>query len=233
MSIWQRLREAGAALAAGEGFAALFDRLFAPRAAAPEKSLAFTIAVIALGAKIAKADGQVTRDEVTAFRTVFTLPPGEEAALARVYNLARQDVAGFEAYARQISRLLGAHSPILLDLMEGLFHIALADGHHHPQEEAFLDEVAAIFGLSPAEVQAIKARYVEGEEADPYAVLGLRPGASAAEIRAAWKAAVAAHHPDRMLARGLPPEALNLVEARLKAVNAAWAELNPKGARHG
>ena len=98
MSIWSRISDALAALAQGEGLSAVFERLRTP----PERSVGFTIAVIALSAKMAKADGLVTRDEVTAFREVFQISPEEEANAARVFNLASQDVAGFEDYARRI-----------------------------------------------------------------------------------------------------------------------------------
>ena len=91
MSIWTRISAALSALAKGEELSVVFDHLRA--APTPERSVGFTIAVIALGAKLAKADGQVTRDEVSAFRRVFTLPPGEEKNAARIFNLARQDVA--------------------------------------------------------------------------------------------------------------------------------------------
>src|SRR6056297_1152633 len=101
MSIWTRISEAVSALAKGEGLSAVFDRLRSP----PERSVAFTIAVLALGAKMAKADGLVTRDEVTAFREVFQIAREDEEGAARVFNLARQDVAGYEEYAARIKRM--------------------------------------------------------------------------------------------------------------------------------
>ena len=91
MSLWARISDALSALTSGEGLTAVFERLRTP----PERSVAFTIAVIALSAKMAKADGLVTRDEVTAFREVFHIPPCDEASAARVFNMAREDVAGF------------------------------------------------------------------------------------------------------------------------------------------
>ena len=125
MSLWSRIADALSALTSGEGLGAVFDKLRTP----PERTVAFAIAVIALGAKMAKADGLVTRDEVTAFREVFTLPKGEEANAARVFNLARQDVAGFEDYAARIRSMFGDGQEALTDLVEGRFHIAMADGH--------------------------------------------------------------------------------------------------------
>ncbi len=226
MSIWTRISDALAALAKGEGLSAVFDRLKTP----PEKSIGFTIAVIALGAKMAKADGIVTRDEVMAFREVFTIPPQEEANAARVFNLARQDVAGFDLYAEKIAAMFGPGDPVLVDLMEGLFHIALADGDYHPHEDAFLREVAGIFGIGAPCFRSLVARFVPDAVPDPYDVLGVAHDAPIAEVRAAWRQAVRDNHPDRLVSRGLPEEAIRLAENRMAAINRAWDEINGKKA---
>jgi DnaJ like chaperone protein len=224
MSIWTRISEALSSLTKGEGLAAVFERLRTP----PERSVAFTIAVIALGAKMAKADGRVTRDEVTAFREVFHILPSDERAAARVFNLAREDVAGFEDYAAQIAAMFRSNDKpcgqdsVLCDLMEGLFYIAAADGDYHPEEDAFLERVAEIFGLDDALFERMRARHIPGGPHDPYAVLGVDPDSDLETVRQAWRAEVRATHPDRMLARGIPEEAVKLAEARLSAINAAW-----------
>ena len=172
MSIWTRIAEALSALASGESLAAIFDRLRAP----PERSVAFAIAVIALGAKMAKADGLVTRDEVTAFREVFHIPRAEEANAARVFNLARAGCRpGIEDYARRIATMFRGPDGPLSDLLEGLFHIAVADGAYHPAEDAFLGGVARIFGFDERSFRPIRARFVPDAERDPYDVLGVRP----------------------------------------------------------
>jgi DnaJ like chaperone protein len=222
VSIWTRIAEALAALSAGEGLAAVFDRLRTQ----PERSVGFTIAVIALGAKMAKADGRVTRDEVTAFREVFHIPVEDEASAARVFNLARQDTAGFEDYARRIGAMFEDGEAALCDLIEGLFHIAVADGRYHPAEDDFLHRVARIFGLPERDFRAVRARFVPDAEPDPRDVLGLPPGASLEEARAAWRRLVRETHPDRMIARGVPAEAVRLAEKRLVAINRAWDEIS-------
>lgn len=227
MSIWARIADAISALAAGESLSIVFDRL----RSAPERSVGFTIAVIALGAKMAKADGKVTRDEVTTFRQVFAIPEGEEGNAAKVFNLARQDVAGFDAYARKIHAMFRGEDPkVLLDLMEGLFCIAVADGDYHDKEDAFLAQVATIFGLGDGHFRTLRARFVDDMSADPYAVLGLDENAPLESVRAAWKQAVRDTHPDAMIARGVPAEAVKLAERRLIAINAAWAEISARQA---
>ncbi|WP_284164288.1 molecular chaperone DjiA [Frigidibacter sp. SD6-1] len=224
MSIWTRIADALSALRQGEGLAAVFEKLRTP----PEKTVGFTIAVIALGAKMAKADGQVTRDEVRAFRSVFLIAPEDEANAARVFNLARQDVAGFDHYARRIAGMFGPGDPVLIDLVDGLFHIAVANGEFHEVEEDFLRTVADIFGVGERCFRTMHARHVPGAPRDPFEVLGLEPGAPVEAARAAWRQAVKESHPDVLAARGLPEEAIRLAEDRLRDVNRAWEEINRK-----
>ncbi len=229
MSIWSRIGDALKALRTGESLATVFDRLRAP----PERSVAFTIAVIALGAKMAKADGQVTRNEVTAFRQVFHIPAGEEGNAARVFNLARQDVTGYDAYAQRVARMFGSGDAVLTDLMEGLFHIAVADGNYHPAEDRFLSDVAEIFGLDGAAFRRLRSQFVPDAAPDPHDVLGVARDAPFEEVRRAWRAKVRETHPDRMLARGVPEEAVKLAERRLVAVNRAWEEIAARRAADG
>lgn len=226
MSIWSRIADAIAALASGEGLSAVFEKLRNP----PDRTVGFTIAVIALGAKMAKADGVVTKDEVVAFREVFLIPAAEEANAARVFNLARQDVAGFDIYARRIKAMYGDDTAPLYDLLEGLFHIAMADGVYHPNEDIFLQEVATIFGFDERRFRGIRAQFVAEAERDPYDVLGIEPGTPLQEARAAWRRLVRETHPDRMLARGVPQEAIKLAERRMVAINRAWEEIQSRAA---
>ncbi len=220
MSIWKRIRDAIGALAEGAPLSAVFERLTTP----PERTVAFTIAVIALGAKMAKADGRVTRDEIAAFRRVFHIPAEDEASAARVYNMARTEVAGFEIYASQVTRMFRDRPGVLADLLEGLVFIAAADGEYHPGEAEFLGQVARIFGIGEAEFRVIRARHLPGES-DPWAVLGLAPGTGAEAVRKRYREMVRELHPDLMIARGVPEEARRLAEQRLAAVTNAYGEI--------
>jgi DnaJ like chaperone protein len=206
------------------------SRWTAPRGAAvadPRRSVAFTIAVVALGAKMAKADGTVSRDEVAAFREVFQVPPEEEAHLRLVFDLARRSTAGFASYARQVGRLFAGRRAVLDDLLGGLFYIALADGRLCEAEEAYLREVARHFGIDAAGYARIRTAFV-GTDAggldsanDPHAVLGVAPDASFDEIHAAYRRLIRAYHPDLLVGRGLPAERLALANARVARINAA------------
>ena len=227
MTLWNRITAALSALALGEGLGAVFDRLRTP----PELGVGFAIAVIALGAKMAKADGTVSRSEVAAFREVFVLPRGEERNAARVFNLARQDTMGFEEYARKIAAMFRDDRQVLVDLMEGLFYIAVADGTYHDKEDAFLYRVGEIFEMEDRRFRSLRSRFVPDALPDPHAVLGIAADAPLHEARAAWRRAVLDTHPDRMIARGVPPEALRMAEKRLRAVNDAYAAIS--GVRQG
>lgn len=202
----------------------------------PRQRVAFTIAVIALGAKMAKADGAVTRDEVAAFGEVFQIPPGEEEHVRLVFDLARKSTAGFDSYARQVGRLFAADRAVLEDLLGGLFHIALADGRVCAAEDEYLREVARHFGLAATDYDRIRALHAgsahDGGE-DPHAILGVEPGAPPTAIREAYHRLVRETHPDLVIAQGLPPECIALATARVARINAAYDRLARIGARPG
>jgi DnaJ like chaperone protein len=199
----------------------------------PRRRIAFTIAVIALGAKMARADGAVTRDEVAAFGEVFQVPPGEEDHVRLVFNLARQSTAGFESYARQIGRLFASDRAVLEDLLGGLFHIALADGRVRPAEDAYLRDVARHFGFGAGDYARIRAHHIGADEEgaeDPHAILGVSPGATLNAIREAYHRLVRESHPDLVIAQGLSPECVALATARAARLNAAYDRLAKGGA---
>ncbi|MEI7599020.1 MAG: DnaJ family molecular chaperone [Aestuariivirga sp.] len=219
MSIWTRIADTLASI--GESVGAFLQSIVARNPTPPEKSVAFTIGMIGLGAKMAKADGVVTEDEIKAFKQVFHIPDGELATVARVFNLAKQDVAGYETYAKQIAKLFAARAEVLEDVLDGLFHIAKADNAFHPGEHGFLRRVAEIFGFSEADFARIRARHVDVPD-DPFLILGLAPGASSDEVRKRYRDLVREHHPDRHIAAGVPEEMVELATQRLQKINEAY-----------
>ena len=223
MSIWTKISHLIASLTKkGEQLSNIFLKLKTP----PEKTAGFTIAVIALSAKMAKADGIVKPEEIAAFKQVFHIPKNEEKNASRVFNLARRDVAGFEIYARKIYKMLYRNSKILEDLIEGLLHIATSDGSYHPAENIFIDEVAKIFRLSEMTLITLKSRYIAEQDSNPFAILGVTPSWNILDIKRQWKELVRENHPDKFSARGLPPEAIYLANNRLSKINQAWEMIN-------
>jgi DnaJ like chaperone protein len=188
----------------------------------PGEDPAFSTAVTALGAKLAKADGEAQASEYAAFSEVFHPDAGSEGNVRRLYQLARQTTRGFEGYARRLRKRYHACPQLLEDVVDGLFYIAISDGVVTSDELAYLARVSELFGQSPLVFRRLKATHLGPEAGDPYAVLGVRHDASDADLRTAWRAMLSDAHPDRARARGLPPEFVEVAEAKAAAINAAF-----------
>jgi DnaJ like chaperone protein len=232
MSIWGKISGAAAGFLFGGGpigalAGAFAGHVFFDRGAREdeEPGVVFTIAIIALSAKMAKADGIVTADEIEAFGRMFRVPPSEEANVRRIFNFARQDTAGYEIYAGQIARIFRGRPSVLEDVLDGLFDIAMADGVLHPAELAFLERVADIFGFAPDAFRRIRASHLGPDHADPYVVLGVEYSASEEEIKHTYRLLVRENHPDSLMARGVPEEFLRLANEKLAAINVAYAKI--------
>ena len=188
----------------------------------PGEDPAFSTAVTALGAKLAKADGQAHADEYDAFAEVFQPEPASLGNVRRLYQLARQTTRGFEGYARRLSKRY-RHCPQLLeDVLDGLFYVATSDGAVTSDELVYLERVSELFGQSPLVFRRVKATHLGAEANDPYTVLGVAHDAPDADLRAAWKAQLSEAHPDRARARGLPNEFIEVAEAKAASINAAF-----------
>ena len=222
--LWQNLAQVAGFVGDLTGLSPLWDRIstWVGERAAARGPVAFTVALIALSAKMAKADGIVTAEEVMTFRRVVEIPPGEEKNVERLFDLAQRDVAGFDAHAVRIRDLAKSDTVFLEDVLEGLFLIAAADSYVHERELAFLERVGEIFGIEERRFEAIAAGFVKRRGSDPYRVLGVSREADDAAVKTAWRKAVAECHPDRHFAHGLPAEAMAILTDRLASINAAW-----------
>src|SRR5471032_3650470 len=227
MSVWGKVSGAAAGLFVGGPIGALVGAVaghfFLDRDSDP--GVTFTIAVIALAGKMARADGVVTEEEFEVFQQVFRVPPEEEANVRRIFNLARQDVAGFEHYARQIAQLFVDNPAMLEDILDGLFEIAKADGVLHPGEAQFLERVADIFGFAPNEFRRIRASHFAPELTDPYVILGVSYVADEDELKQTYRRLVRENHPDSLMARGVPAEFIKLANDKLAAINGAFEKI--------
>jgi len=231
MSIWGKIIGGAAGLALGGPIGALVGLTLGAAVDAgvtatadPEKTrhITFTIGVIALSAKMAKADGRVTREEVDAFKQVFHVPSAEMANVGRVFDMARQHTAGFDAYAKQIADLMQDNRGVLADLLEGLFFIAKSDGHVHPNELNFIRAVAKIFGYTKQQIEQLVHRHVGADPNCPYAVLGVEPSIDDTELRKRYRSLVRENHPDRLIAEGVPNDLIAVATRRAAEINAAY-----------
>jgi DnaJ like chaperone protein len=224
MTVWQKISDL--ATVVGDAGGSLLDQLGRTFGVnrpdgEPLKDIGFTIAVIALSAKMAKADGVVSPLELKAFADVFRYSPEEARNVERVFDMAKQDTAGYEAYADQIAGLLKDDRKLLQHVLEGLMHVGTADGVLHPQEDEFLKSVATRFGFSDSEYRFFRARFVV-DNANPYDALRLTPEASDAEVKAQYRKLVRDNHPDRLMANGVPAEFIELATRKLAAINDAY-----------
>lgn len=227
MSTFSRLFDA-IGESASTAFSSVVEAVRTVFAGDPEtrRRVAFSIAIIALSAKMAKADGIVAPEEVTAFQEIFAIPQAEAGNVARLYNLAKQDVAGYEAYAQRVAGMCGSgesNCAMLEDVLDGLFHIAKADGVIHHKELEFIANVADIFRVDEPHFDRILARHVHPDGINPYAVLGLADTAPFDEVKRRYRALASESHPDRLRARGVPEEFLNIANDRMAALNDAFA----------
>ncbi|NMA99849.1 MAG: DnaJ family molecular chaperone [Phyllobacteriaceae bacterium] len=196
------------------------------------RDAAFTLALIALAAKMAVADGAVTASEVRAFNATVEIAQGSEPHVERLFNLAKQDVAGYDAYARKVARFFQDTPETLEHVLDSLFFIATADGLVHEAELDYLRDVGAIFGFDDARFEQIAAQHVMLEEGvDPYTVLGLSHDATPDEIRRVYRLLVAEHHPDRLIAKGVPSDLIDVATARMSAINLAYQALTKPKAK--
>ena len=224
MSIWGKLADVAAELVGGGpiGRSALGSQ---EQNGSAEDQVAFTVGVIALGAKMAKADGVVTDDEVNAFKEVFKVPPGEMTNVARIFNLAKQDVTGYETFADQLAAMFKGNRKLLEDVLEGLFHIAKADRVLHPNEVQFLAQVAKRFGITETEFSYIKARHAAPTTRNPYDVLGAMPSMGNDELKSHYRKLVVENHPDKLIARGVPKEFVAIATEKVAAINEAYGQI--------
>lgn len=185
----------------------------------------FAMALIGLGAKMAKADGVVTRSEIKAFYEVFRPPPEGRAALDRAFELAMQTTLGFDGYARRLARRFRANPAILEDVLDGLFHVAKADGAVTSDELDYLDRVAEIFGFSPLEFRRISTAHLGASDNDPYIILGIEADISDADLKRAYRRIASQNHPDRMMARGAPLETQRFANEKMAAINSAYGKI--------
>lgn len=184
-----------------------------------------TAALIALGAKMAKSDGVVTAEEIAAFKRVFQASPEDDAIIGRFFDLARQTTLGYERYAAIVAKRFRAQPAALEDVLDGLFHIALADGVVTDDEMSFLQSVSDIFGFSEREFSRIRVAHMGRASDDPYLILGIDEDVSDDELKRAYRRMAGANHPDRMAARGLPKELVGLANHKMAMINKAYTEI--------
>ncbi|QLH38801.1 MAG: TerB family tellurite resistance protein [Defluviicoccus sp.] len=199
---------------------------FAALGASSEASrqMIFSVAVIVLSAKMAKADGVVNRAEIDAFKEVFRVSTQDAHKVARIFDQAKREPGGFEPYAQQVERLFRHEPAVLEDLLASLFYIARADGEIDRLELAFLKRVAAIFNLGNLAFDRVRSMFIKGE-GDPYDVLGLSENVSDEEVKRTYRKLIREHHPDVLMARGVPKSFIEMATQKMASINSAYDQI--------
>ncbi len=201
---------------------------------------AFTNGVIVLGAKMAKVDGKVTRAKIDAFKRAFSIKPADETKIGRIFDQARRSSEGYEPYAFALAQKYSSHPSVLEEILSGLFIIAAADNETiSPAAAAFLKNVAYSFNYGPEDFKRIAARTgvklpsdestreaQRGTKNDPldesYSILGITSTTSNDDIKSAYRTLIRQHHPDKLIAEGMPPEFIATANEKMKRINVAY-----------
>lgn len=226
MSIWSKIVGGSIGYAVGGPIGALIgvisghalDKVIDSQS---DKSITLTIAIVALGAKMAKADGTVSHQEINAFKRVFIIDDKDLKNVAKVFDLAKQDTAGYDIYARQVFDLFSDSPTVLENLLWCLSHIARADGTVHPNELKFLQNISRIFQFSLPDFERITGLKADGSHATPYEILGVSPHDSLETIQQRYKELALQNHPDRLVAQGIPKEMIKGIEDKMADINNA------------
>ena len=178
----------------------------------------FSLGVVTLSAKLAKADGPVNRAEIAAFRAAVPVPPEALGTVGQLFDQARASPGGHRETAAGLGAAFPDQPGKLEQLLSVLFAVARADGPVNQAEWRFLSDIHAGFRLDQAAWDRARAE----PEPDAYTVLGVSPDASPETLHAAWKDLMRAHHPDSLAARGAGAEAIARASEKVARINAAW-----------
>ena len=185
----------------------------------------FALSLIILSAKLSKADGRVSKEELIAVKEKLQIPDSEIDQVAKIFNKAKDESTGYEPYAKQISEIFKGNQNVLEEVINILFYIAEADGHVSNEEESMIANIAFIFGLSQNQYESIKESRKSSDKLNPYIVLESQPTDDLKSIRKKYIKLSKEHHPDLLISKGVPIEVINESKNKMRAINAAWNQI--------
>ena len=185
----------------------------------------FALSLIVLSAKLSKADGQVSKEELIAVKDKLQIPDSEIDQVAKIFNKAKDESTGYESYAKQIGEIFRGNINVLEEVINILFYIAESDGHVSNEEEAMIANIAYIFGLTQKQYESIKESRKSSDKLNPYIVLESQPTDDLQTIRKKYIKLSKEHHPDLLISKGVPIEVINESKNKMRAINAAWDQV--------
>ena len=185
----------------------------------------FALSLIILSAKLSKADGHVSKEELIAVKDKLQIPDSEIDQVAKIFNKAKDESTGYEPYAKQIAEIFRDNINVLEEVINILFYIAEADGNVSNDEETMIANIAYIFGLSQKQYQSIKESRKTSDKLNPYIVLESQPTDDLKTIRKNYIKLSKEHHPDLLISKGVPVEVINESKNKMRSINAAWHQV--------
>jgi DnaJ like chaperone protein len=185
----------------------------------------FALSLIVLSAKLSKADGQVSKEELIAVRNKLKIPENEIKQVGKIFNKAKQESAGYEPYAQQIAQIYKNNLNVLEEVINILFYIAEADGNVSKSELDMIQHIAQIFGLNQFQFNSIKESRKSSDKLNPYVVLGSKPEEDLQTIRKKYLQLSKEHHPDILISKGVPKEVIKESKKKMRAINSAWDQV--------
>ncbi len=185
----------------------------------------FALSLIVLSAKLSKADGQVSKEELVAVRDKLKIPENEIENVGKIFNKAKEESTGYEPYAQQIAQFYKGNINILEEVINILFYIAESDGNVSTAELKMIENIAKIFGLNETQINGIKESRKSSDKLNPYIVLESKPDESLETIRKRYLKLSKAHHPDLLMSKGVPQEVIDESKAKMRAINSAWDQI--------
>ncbi len=185
----------------------------------------FALSLIVLSAKISKADGQVSKEELIAVKDKLRIPENELDQVGKIFNKAKEESTGYEQYAQQIAQIYKGNINVLEEVINILFYIAEADGNVSEPELKMIEHIAGIFGLTKIQFNSIKESRKSSDKINPYIVLESKPDDEIEIIRKRYLKLSKEHHPDLLMSKGVPPEVIDESKAKMRAINSAWNQV--------
>ena len=185
----------------------------------------FALSLIVLSAKLSKADGQVSKEELIAVKDKLKIPENEIDQVGKIFNKAKEESAGYEPYAQQIAQIYKGNINVLEEVINILFYIAESDGNVSESEVKMIEHIAQIFGLTEIQFNSIKESRKTSDKINPYIVLESNPDDAIETIRKRYLKLSKEHHPDLLMSKGVPQEVIDESKAKMRAINSAWDQI--------
>ena len=185
----------------------------------------FALSLIVLSAKLSKADGQVSKEELIAIKDKLKIPENEINNVGKIFNKAKEESAGYEPYAQQIAQIYKNNLNVLEEVINILFYIAESDGNTSQSELNMIQHIAQIFGLNQSQFNSIKESRKSSDKLNPYIVLESKPEENLQTIRKKYLKLSKEHHPDLLVSKGVPPEVIEESKKKMRAINSAWDQI--------